>query len=254
MAELTELFPEPTDIDQELSGNIEILEDGSVLIGEETIEETNELSEHFEENLASDIDPDLVVTILTDLKSDYDIDKESRDDWLSTYEDGLKSIIGDDAETEGRDVRQLTEVIHPMLAEAAVEFQAKAIVELFPASGPVGTSVVGEADEEKQQQATRVSMFMNYQLTEEMEEYFPDLDQMLFHLPLVGHTFKKSYYDPILKRITSRFVHADQMVVDCNAVDLASAERYTHEITISRHDFKVNVEEGFTPFSVGKVS
>ena len=245
MAELTELFPEPTDIDQELSGNIEILEDGSVLIGEEEIEETNELSEHFEENLSSDIDPELVVTILDNLKSDYDIDKSSRDDWISTYEDGLKSIVGDDAETEGRDIRQLTEVIHPMLAEAAVEFQAKAIVELFPASGPVGTNIVGEADEEKQEQATRVSTFMNYQLTEEMEEYFPDLDQMLFHLPLVGHTFKKSYYDPILKRITSRFVHADQMVVDCNAVDLASAERYTHEIMISRHDFNIHVEEGY---------
>ena len=132
-----------------------------------------------------------------------------------------------------------------MIAEAATQFQARAISELFPASGPVGATILGEPTQETQQQADRVTSYMNYQLTEEMTEYFPDLDQMLFHLPLVGQTYKKSWFDINLRRITSRFVQAEDFVIDAGATDLESASRYTHVLRIPKHEYDQYVNNGF---------
>jgi hypothetical protein len=203
--------------------------------------------EHFD-NIIEDFDEDYLSEIAINLMADHKDDEESRSKWKENYKKGLESITPQEEDVSAnasRNERKLTQVIHPVIAEAATQFQARAIGELFPPEGPVGTVVLGESTEDLADQATRVAVYMNYQLTEEMEEYFPELDQMLFHLPLVGHTFKKAYYDPALGRVTSRFVQAEHFVINNSATDLASASRYSEIIQMSRQKYNELVQEDF---------
>ena len=131
-----------------------------------------------------------------------------------------------------------------MIIESAVKFQSKASTELFPASGPVRTQIVGDVNPEKELQANRVQNFMNYQLTDQITEYFDEFERMLFHLPLVGSAFKKVYYDPSLERPCSEFVPVDQFYVSYNAPDLRRADRYTHVIHRSPNDLKKETAAG----------
>ena len=238
MAEVTELFEDVP---------IEETEEGVFLIGEPTDEIEDARLRAFDDNLASTLENDELNKIASQIRDEFDDDNSSRSEWLSTYEEGLSAITGEDITDDitSRSDRNLTEVTHPLIAEASTQFQARAIGELFPASGPVGAQVIGETTEELQDQASRVSSFMNYQLTEQMEEYFPDMDQMLFHLPQVGHTFKKSWFDPTLKRITSRFVRAEDFVVEAGAIDLFTAARYSQILRISRHDYDRYVDQDY---------
>ena len=131
-----------------------------------------------------------------------------------------------------------------MIAEAATQFNARAIAELYPSGGPVKTVIVGDPNEEMEEQAKRVKDYMNYQITQEMPEYFPDLDQMLFQLPLVGHTFKKIWWDANLERQCSQFVKAEDFVVSPESKDLYTSIRYTHVIRMPRNDFNKYVQSG----------
>ena len=227
--------------------NVEELPDGDVLIGDAELDEEIETSS-FEENIAKELPQNVLNNIASELIDYFETDKAGRDEWEQRYKEGLKTlsmdgnVVDDD---EDRAVRGLSQVVHPIIAEAATQFQAKAINELFPARGPVGATILGEATEETQRQADRVSTYMNYQLTDEMTEYFPDLDQMLFHLPLVGQTYKKCWFDINLRRITSRFVQAEDFVIDAGATDLESAARYTHILRIPRHEYNQYVANGF---------
>jgi hypothetical protein len=222
-------------------------EDGSILIGEATDEVEEPQLREFDDNIAPTLDPDTLAEIASKIREEFDDDQQGRAEWLSVYEEGLSSITGEDltADASGRADRNLTEVTHPLIAEASTQFQARAIGELFPAQGPVGSNVIGETTEELQEQAHRTAAFMNYQVMEEMEEYFPDMDQMLFHLPQVGHTFKKSWFDPTLKRITSRFVRAEDFVVEAGAIDLYTAGRYSQVLRVPRNDYDDYVAENY---------
>ena len=239
---------------------IEEMPDGSFLVGTpepDTIEE-QDLRE-WDANLVTTLEDNDQSRLASSILADFDDDVSARDEWLQVYTNGLETLKPDerkhDAESGARGNRRLTTVVHPMIAEAATQFQAKAINELFPPRGPVGTTILGEPTEETQQQADRVSTYMNYQLTEEMTEYFPDLDQMLFHLPLVGQTYKKSWFDINLRRITSRFVQAEDFVIDAGATDLESASRYTHVLRIPRHEYNQYVANGFyEPVPLGNES
>ena len=131
-----------------------------------------------------------------------------------------------------------------LLIESAVKFQSKAIGELFPPAGPVKSQVLGTEDYKKDQQAKRVQDFMNYQLTEQMPEYFDEFERMLFHLPLIGSAFKKVYYDASLERPVSEFVPIDQFYVSYYASDLRKADRYTHIIYRSPHDLMREIRSG----------
>jgi hypothetical protein len=141
--------------------------------------------------------------------------------------------------------RGLSVVVHPLIAEAATQFNAKAIAELYPSGGPVKSVIIGEPDEEIEDQGRRVREFMNYQITQEMPEYFPDLDQMLFHLPLIGHTFKKVWWDTNLDRQCSQFVKAEDFVVAPESKDLYTSPRYTHVIRMPKNDFNRYVQNGY---------
>ena len=144
--------------------------------------------------LAEVIDEKELARKAQELVSYYENDRAARAEWEERYKDGLKTLDPDGGLPEGEDeraARGLSVVVHPLIAEAATQFNAKAIAELYPSGGPVKSVIIGEPDEKMEEQARRVREFMNYQITQEMPEYFPDLDQMLFHLPLIGHTFKK---------------------------------------------------------------
>ena len=227
--------------------NVEELPDGDVLIGDAELDEEVETSS-FEENIAKELPQNVLNNIASELIDYFETDKAGRDEWEQRYKEGLKTlsmdgnVVDDD---EDRAVRGLSQVVHPIIAEAATQFQSRAISELYPADGPVRTVVVGEMTDELEEQATRVKDYMNYQILEEMPEFFPDLDKMLFHLPLVGQTFKKVWYDPSMDRLTARFVQAEDFVVSPDSTDLRTSPRYTQIIKLSRNDYNRFVQAGY---------
>ena len=192
---------------------IEELADGDVLIGDPELDMMDEVdTAQFDINLAETIDEKELSRKAQELVGFYENDRAARAEWEERYKDGLKTLDPDGGQSEGEDeraTRGLSVVVHPLIAEAATQFNAKAIAELYPSGGPIKTVIIGDPDEEIEEQGRRVREFMNYQITQEMPEYFPDLDQMLFHLPLIGHTFKKVWWDANLDRQCSQFVKAE---------------------------------------------
>ena len=227
---------------------IEDIGNNEVLVGDPSLDVVEETQSDFDENLAEQIDAKELIKIASDLISSYEADKEARSDWEYRYKQGLETVDthgGQEEEENQRATRGLSNVVHPMIAEAATQFNAKAIAELYPSGGPVKTVIVGDPSEEVEEQARRVKDFMNYQITQEMPEYFPDLDQMLFQLPLVGHTFKKVWWDANLERQCSQFVKAEDFVVSPESKDLYTSNRYTHIIRMPKNDFNKYVKAGF---------
>ena len=187
-----------------------------VLIGDPELDNVKEEDTNFGANLAEDMPVKELVNKASELIRYYDNDREARSEWEERYKKGLQTLDPDgglDESEEERASRGLSTIVHPMIAEAATQFNARAIAELYPSGGPVKAVIVGDPNEELEEQARRVREFMNYQITQEMPEYFPDLDQMLFHLPLVGQTFKKIWWDSNLERQCSQFVKAEDFVV-----------------------------------------
>ena len=227
---------------------VEEINDDEVLIGDPSLDEVVEKDTGFDENLAEEIDAKELDGVASELISCYETDKEARSQWEFRYKQGLETLDpqgGQDEEENQRATRGLSTVVHPMIAEAATQFNARAIAELYPSGGPVKTVIIGDPNEEMEEQAKRVKDYMNYQITQEMPEYFPDLDQMLFQLPLIGHTFKKVWWDTNLGRQCSQFVKAEDFVVSPESKDLYTSIRYTHVIRMPRNDFNKYVQDGY---------
>ena len=227
---------------------VEVLNDDEVLIGDPSLDEVDETETSFGENLAEEMDDKELSQIASELVHNYESDKDARSQWEYRYKQGLETLDpnGGMAEEENqRASRGLSTVVHPMIAEAATQFNAKAIAELYPSGGPVKTVIVGDPSEEMEEQAKRVKDYMNYQITQEMPEYFPDLDQMLFQLPLVGHTFKKVWWDANLDRQCSQFVKAEDFIVSPESKDLYTSSRYSHVIRMPRNDYNKYVKAGY---------
>ena len=219
-----------------------------VLIGDPNLDNFSEPNTEFDSNLAETIDQRELDKKADSLTKYYESDKESRSDWQERYKKGLETLDpegGLEESEEERASRGLSTVVHPMIAEAATQFNAKAIAELYPSGGPVKTTIVGDPDEETEEQGRRVREFMNYQITEQMPEYFPELDQMLFQLPLVGQTFKKVWWDANLDRQCAEFIKAEDFIVAPETKDLHTSPRYTHVIRIPRNDYNRYVESGW---------
>ena len=210
---------------------IEIEDPEAVRIGmdgvEIEIEKSEPTAEDFDANLADFIDDGALQSLGDELIGDFTSDQDSRKDWVDAYVKGIK-LLGLKVEERSEPWSGACGVFHPMLTEAVVRFQSEAIVETFPAMGPVKTQIVGAIDKMKEDAATRVREDMNYRLTEEMVEYRPEHEKMLFALPLAGSAFKKVYYDPALGRQVSMFVPAEDMIVPYGASSLETAERVTH--------------------------
>jgi len=211
---------------------------------DEVVEEQAEVQEDFYANLAENLDDRVLTSMAQQLISDYKKDKESRGDWEKSYTSGL-DLLGFKYEGEGQPFRGASSVTHPLLAESVTQFQAQAYKELLPSDGPVKTMVVGDATPDKVEQAQRVKDFMNYMVTEVMEEYTPEFDQMLFYLPLAGSSFKKVYYDNLMQRAVSKFVPAEDLVVPYYASDLKDCERITHCVKMSENDLLKKISTGF---------
>ena len=228
---------EVDDID---SVNVEIKPEND----EGNIEETQNTQENFYENLAEGMDEVLLSRLANDLLADYKKDKESRSDWEKSYTNGL-DLLGFKYNNDGGPFQGASSVTHPMLAESVTQFQAQAYRELLPSDGPVSAQVVGALTPEKMAQASRVQEFMNYMITEEMEEYTPEFDQLLFYLPLAGSAFKKVYFDDVMQRAVSKFVPAEDLVVPYYATDLKDCERITHLVRMSENEILKKQQIGF---------
>jgi hypothetical protein len=211
-------------------------EDGGVTIDFDPSEQ-RALDQAFDANLAEEIPDRELQRISSELLEEFDANKASRQDWEEAYSSGLE-LLGFNYEERTQPFRGASGVTHPLLAEAATQFQAQAFNELLPPSGPVRTVVMGASTSAKVQQAQRVKQFMNYYITNEMEEYTPDMDQMLFFLPLAGSTFKKTYYDETLGRAVSRFVPAENLVVPYETADLETCPNITQVVRMSLNDLR----------------
>ncbi len=231
-------------IEFDKQSNVTEFDDGSVIIGEfqQEVEVTPEIP--FDGNLADIIDDSELGKIASDLSGNVDDDISSREEWENTYKKGLE-LLGMKYEERSQPFEGASGVIHPLLGEAVTQFQAQAYREMLPSGGPVRTQVLGASSPLLSQQAERVKEYMNYQITYEMEEYDPELDQMLFYLPIVGSTFKKVYFDPLLQRAVSKFIHAEDLVVPFEATDLLTSPRVTHIIKMDSNEVRKLQLAGF---------
>ena len=198
---------------------------------------------HFD-NLADLLPADILEPLGSELKNNYMDYKMSRKEWERSYTEGL-DLLGFKYENRTEPFQGASGATHPVLAEAVTQFQATAYKELLPSDGPVRTQILGATTPPKQQQAQRVKDFMNYLIMDQMKEYEPEFDSMLFHLPLAGSTFKKVYYDDLLGRAVSKFIPADDLIVPYTANSLEEAEAIIHVLKISENDLRKQQVGGF---------
>ena len=230
------MVPSSVDVEGTDEVSVEIVNPEAISIGDDDgamiIDFTGEVAEDImgpdhDANLAEFIEEADLQSLASELIEDFISDRQSRKDWARAYVKGL-DLLGMKIEERTQPWQGASGVFHPILTEATVRFQAQAMGEIFPASGPVRVKLVGKKDYEKVKQGERVEHEMNYLLTEEMTEYRDETEQMLFRLPLAGSSFKKVYYDPIMERPCAMFVPAEDFVVSYGASDLNTCPRYTH--------------------------
>ncbi len=226
-------------------GGAEVIDDGQGgaivqalqgMMGQEPVEVATEQYNH-DANLAEILDEATLGEISSDLRGKYEEDLESSAEWRETYTKGL-DLLGIKYQERTEPFQGASGVTHPLISESVTQFQAQAYKEMLPAGGPVRTKVLGMETREKQDQATRVKEFMNYQITEIMEEFDPDTDQMLFYLPLSGSTFKKVYFDATKNRAVSKFVPSEDLIIPYSATDLATSPRVTHVLRMDENEVR----------------
>jgi hypothetical protein len=241
-----EVFPEPSRQDQiREAAEILVNEEEIIIPDEEMEEEEVAQPEAFDANLVDAIDDRELQSLSSDILSSVRQDKESRSEWEKTYVDGLKYLGMKFDESRSQPFEGSSGVIHPILAEAVTQFQAQAYKEMLPAKGPVKTQLIGARTAETEAQADRVQEFMNFYIMNVMQEYDPELDMLLFYLPLAGSAFKKVYFDTVLNKAVAKFISPEDLIVPYEASDLSSAERITHAINMSRNEIKKQQLSGF---------
>jgi hypothetical protein len=236
----------------ELSREDMIREAAQILVSEEEIlidDEIDAVPEKaqipFDSNLVDFLDKSDLGKLASDVLESIDSDKESRSDWEKTYVDGLKYLGMKFDETRSQPFQGSSGVIHPILAESVTQFQAQAYKELLPAKGPVKTEIIGARTPEVEMQAQRVGEFMNFYIMNVMKEYDPEMDMLLFYLPIAGSAFKKVYYDQSMSRAVSKFIAPEDLIVPYEASDILSAERVTHVISMSKNEIRKQQLSGF---------
>jgi hypothetical protein len=191
----------------------------------------------FDENLVEHLDPSVVEELVSDIISDFDDDISSRKDWIKAYVDGLE-LLGLKIEERMDPWPGACGVYHPLLSESVVKFQAETIMEIFPASGPVRTEIIGKETSQKKEAAARVEADMNYRLTDEMTEYRPETERLLWGLGIAGNAFRKVYFDPGLNRQTAIFVPAEDVVVPYGASNIETSPRVTHVMRKTENELR----------------
>ena len=235
-------------VDEEINATFELdPTDGGVIVdlsdaGDARMSASEEIEEWYG-NLSDTLEDEDLDEIANQVIDSFTADKDSRAEWESMFERGF-DLLGLKLEPGTDPFDGACTAVHPLLIESAVKFQSKASAELFPASGPVKANIMGKSTPEKEMQANRVQNFMNFQVTEQMPEYFDEFERMLFHLPLIGSAFKKVYYSATLQRPVSEFIPIDQFYVSYYATDLRNADRYTHLIYRSPIDMEKDIRAG----------
>lgn len=242
------LYPAPTGLDDSRGVSIEIEDPESVTIDtgdvEITLEPENDYGGDFDSNLAEILDESELSTISSDLMELVDADISSRKDWAETFVKGLE-VLGMNYEERTQPWNGACGVFSTILTEAAIKFQAESIMETFPAQGPVKTEIIGAIDKMKEDAAQRVRDDMNFKLTEEMPEYRPEHERMLYSLGLSGSAFKKVYYDPAMGRQVALYIPAEDVIVPYGASNLNNAERVTHVMRKTKNEIKKLQVNGF---------
>jgi hypothetical protein len=217
------------------------LSDGSMEI---IIEPDAETDDEFNANLAEEMDEGQLNDLSGELIELVEADIMSRKDWADTFVKGLE-VLGLKYEERTEPWNGACGVFSTILTEAAIRFQAESIMETFPAAGPVKTEIIGAIDKMKEDAAERVRDDMNYKLTEEMPEYRPEHERLLYSLGLAGSAFKKVYYDPALERQVAIFVTAEDLIVPYGASNLNMAERVTHVMRKTKNEMRKLQVSGF---------
>ena len=230
------------EVDITAANGAEMTEDGGMIIDFDP--DAIDPSGDFFANLADEMSEDALKKLGTELIGQYQGDRDSRNEWEETYIKGLDQL-GLKIEDRTLPWPGACGVFHPMLTEAVVRFQSQAITEIFPASGPVNTKILGLATPEKEQQSKRVQDYMNYLLTDKMSEYRTETEKLLFSLPLAGSAFRKVYFDPNMDRPCAIFVPAEDFIVSYGATDLQMAERATHIMKKNANDVRKLQVSGF---------
>lgn len=203
-----------------------VMDDGAIVV--DFGGETSDMAEpDHNANLAEYIEDDELESIASELVDHFVSDRESRGEWAMAYIKGM-DLLGMKVEERTEPWNGASGVYHPMMTEAVIKFQAQAMSELLPASGPARSKIMGKLTTEKFEQASRVETELNYLITEQMPDYRDEMEQMLFKLPMAGSAFKKIYFDPITERPVSQFVPAEDLVVSYGASNLRTAPRFTH--------------------------
>ena len=228
-------------LEVEIEDTTEVLPEGIIIEGEEEQDTILEIvpddPANFYDNLAEVIDENELRRLALDLVSDFEEDEVSREEWMKVFSDGL-DLLGINTEERSEPFEGASGVVHPLLSESVAQFQAQAYRELLPAEGPVQVQIIGDETTDKVKQAQRVQDFMNYEITYAMEEYDPELDQMLFYLPLSGSAFKKVYYDETLGRPVSKFIMAEDFIVSYATQNLVECPRATHVISMTDNQIR----------------
>ena len=218
------------------------MSDGSVEI---TIIPGNEsLSGSFDSNIAEELEEDLLGVLADELAGLISSDIDSRKEWTDTYVKGL-DLVGFKYEERTQPWEGACGVNSTVLSEAVIRFQAETMSETFPAAGPVRVKILGQETKEKEEAAERVKADMNYELTENMVEYRPEHERMLYSLGLAGSAFKKVYFDPNLGRQVAIYVPAEDVIVPYGASNIEAAERVTHVMRKTKNDMRKLQLSGF---------
>lgn len=204
----------------------------------------SELIATHDSNLADFIDENELSVLASDLVSSFESDRNSRQEWEMSYIKGL-DLLGLRFEDRTTPWDGACGVFHPMLSEAVIRFQAQTIQEIYPASGPVKTTIVGKITDDKSEQASRVQNYLNYLITQRMSEYRTETEKLLFSLPIAGSAFRKVYFDPTMGRPCAMFVPAEDFVVSYGASDLTTCERATHIMKKTTNEVKKLQVAGF---------
>jgi len=225
--------------DQE--SEVEELEDGSAIVRLDDLKGPED-NPNFYENLADKIEGFELDQIALKYLDLIEKDKDAREERDKQYEEGLRRTgLGHDA-PGGAQFMGASKVVHPVMAESCVDFAARAIKELFPADGPVKTKIIGEVSEEKVEKAERKRDYMNWQLTEQIEEYRDEQEQMLTQLPLGGSQYLKLWYDEQKKRPCAEFVPIDNVYLPFSAGNFYTAQRVTEVQDITQEEYELRVE------------
>jgi len=226
---------------QQPAMEIEIVNPEAVHIGMDGLEinlgPEEKDKEDFSDNLAEYMDEGELAELAGDLVGDFDSDVDSRRDWIQTYVDGL-DLLGLKIDERSEPWDGACGVYHPILAEAVTKFQSETIMDTFPASGPVKGEIIGKETQDKKDAMTRVVDDMNFELTDNMPEYRPEHERMLWGVALSGNGFKKVYVDATLDRQVSMYVPAEDLVMPYGASSLEAAERVTHVMRKTENELK----------------